>query len=325
MPRVLRTLAAVLAVLVGSVGAGLTTPAEASASAASRGRAGYCPDADGVTVVVDFRELGGGTLVRCAPGGHRTGLAALKAAGIEVTGTNRWGESFVCRLLGKPGPQREPCVDTPPASAYWSYWHAPNGGRWAYSQRGVTYRTPPRGSFEGWSFSLDHTENDAPPPRVAPRRPSTGSGGGSGSGGAGPQQGGGGAVGGTGGRGGSSGAGGSDGSSSGPQDRGSHSTEGGKGETDEKNKGKDGKKPSKGSAEDDRRTEEARGSSGPVAAPTEAEDWQGGNAAGEDASGSSGVPVGTLAGGAAAAGLAAAGGVAAWRRRRSRGEDATTP
>lgn len=140
------------------------SPAVAAASA------GYCPDASGVTVVVDFHELGGGTVVRCAPGTQATGLAALKNAGFQITGTLRWGEGFICRIEGKPSAATEKCVDTPPASAYWSYWYAPNGGSWTYSDKGVLNRKPPAGSFEGWSFSLNRNASDAPRPGVAPKR-----------------------------------------------------------------------------------------------------------------------------------------------------------
>ncbi|WKU05673.1 hypothetical protein [Micromonospora sp. HUAS LYJ1] len=139
--------------------------------AVAAGSAGYCPDASGVTVVVDFHELGGGTVVRCASGTQATGLAALKNAGFEVTGTLRWGEGFICRIDGKPSAASEKCVDTPPASAYWSYWHAANGGGWAYSDKGVLNRKPPAGSFEGWSFSLNRDASDAPRPGVTPKRP----------------------------------------------------------------------------------------------------------------------------------------------------------
>lgn len=162
--RTLRGAVAVALVAAGSV-IGPGSPAAAA------GSAGYCPDASGVTVVVDFNELGGGTVVRCAPGSQATGLAALKSAGFQITGTLRWGEGFICRIEGKPSADAEKCVDTPPASAYWSYWHAPNGGRWTYSDMGVLNRTPPAGSFEGWSFSLNRDPNDAPRPGIAPRRP----------------------------------------------------------------------------------------------------------------------------------------------------------
>ncbi|ABP56826.1 hypothetical protein [Salinispora tropica] len=162
--RTLRGPVAVALVVAGSV-IGPGSPATAA------GSAGYCPDASGVTVVVDFNELGGGTVVRCAPGSQATGLAALKNAGFQITGTLRWGEGFICRIGGKPSAAAEKCVDTPPASAYWSYWHAPNGGSWTYSDKGVLNRTPPAGSFEGWSFSLNREPNNAPRPGVTPSRP----------------------------------------------------------------------------------------------------------------------------------------------------------
>ncbi|MYS82713.1 hypothetical protein [Embleya scabrispora] len=165
-------LAAALAILVLPATAQLTVTAPAARAVdTGKGTPGFCPDGNGVTVIVDFQELGGTTIVRCAPGEQATGLAALKNAGMQITGVARWGEAFICRVEGKPGANSEPCIDTPPASAYWSYWHALNGGSWTYSQWGVLNRKPPIGSFEGWSFSKDKTETSNPPPRVAPTRP----------------------------------------------------------------------------------------------------------------------------------------------------------
>lgn len=178
-----RALAAVLLVAVAAGVGAVAAPADAGAVDSSKGSAGYCPDGNGVTVIIDFQELGGDSIVRCAPGDQATGLAALQDAGIEVTGVARWGLAFICRIEGKPGPDSEACIDTPPATAYWSYWYAPNGGQWKYSQWGVMNRKPPLGSFEGWSFSFHHTADTNPPPRLAPARPgpsggeSTGSGG----------------------------------------------------------------------------------------------------------------------------------------------------
>ncbi|MER7169413.1 hypothetical protein ABT336_25560 [Micromonospora sp. NPDC000207] len=152
--------------LVAAGTLGVHTPVRAA-----QGTAGPCPDASGVTVVVDFNELGGGTVVRCAPGTQSSGLTALKGAGFQVAGTLRWGEGFICRIEGRPSVAAEKCVDTPPASAYWSYWHAPDGGSWTYSDKGVLNRRPPAGSFEGWSFSLNRSPDDAPRPGAAPQRP----------------------------------------------------------------------------------------------------------------------------------------------------------
>jgi hypothetical protein len=151
--------------LVAAAMPGTATPARAA------GSAGYCPDGNGVTVVVDYRDLGGGKVVRCAAGEQPTGLDALENAGFTITGTVRWGKGFVCRIDGRPAVDDEPCLDTPPASAYWSYWHSPDGGDWTYSNLGVKNRKPPPGSFEGWSFSTGGGEGDAPEPGIAPRRP----------------------------------------------------------------------------------------------------------------------------------------------------------
>ncbi|MFJ5986077.1 ABC transporter substrate-binding protein [Lentzea sp. NPDC092896] len=151
----------------------------------SKGHPGFCKDDRGVTVVVDFQQLGGDAIVRCNPQTTAgTGLDALKGAGFQVAGVQRWGEAFLCRVENKPAAAdqipingragyRELCVDTPPAAAYWSYWHAGNNCAWDYSQWGVKNRQFLRGGFEGWSFSLNATADTNPVPRVAAVRPGT--------------------------------------------------------------------------------------------------------------------------------------------------------
>ncbi|NUT48929.1 MAG: hypothetical protein HOV94_16720, partial [Saccharothrix sp.] len=91
---------------------------------------------DGVTVVVDFRGLGGGVQQGCAPGSPASGVAALTAAGFGYTYASRQ-PGFVCRINQKPGADSDKCVTTSPSSAYWSYWHAPAGGSWTYSNQGA--------------------------------------------------------------------------------------------------------------------------------------------------------------------------------------------
>lgn len=162
-----RRLARAVAAALVAAAAGVTLPAPARAA----GTTGYCPDATGVTVVVDFNDLGGGEVIRCAPGEQASGLTALKNAGFTVTGTSRWGDAFVCRIDGKPTAAADPCFSTPPVTAYWSYWHATNGGSWITSSEGAGDRTPPQGSFEGWSFSTNHPDGAAPRPGAAPSRP----------------------------------------------------------------------------------------------------------------------------------------------------------
>ena len=297
MRRVRNALAAL------ALAAGLTAgwAAPASAIDPNKGTPGFCPDATGVTVVIDFQELGGTTIVRCAPGDQSTGLTALKNAGIQITGTNRWGEAFICRIEGKPGAADEPCIDTPPASAYWSYWHSPNGGSWTYSQWGVMNRKPPQGSFEGWSFSKNKTSTTNPPPRVGPERPAP------------PPNGGG-----------DNGGGDDDGG-----DPGDSNGSGSNGDPAEP--GTDGKPGSPKPGESDAPSASAAPStveSGPGVngLPTEAPEWTG---VGEDglqnASNATegGIPGSTLAGIAVVALLAVGGGAIAWRRRLARRGEAS--
>ncbi len=156
-----------------------------SRSAASSGNPGYCTSAAGVTVVVDMSALGGGVTVRCAPGPASpgfSGIDALHGAGFTVTGTQRYGLAFVCRIQGRPSareplaipgnPQyREQCVNTPPQTAFWSYWYAPNGGSWTYSSVAAQSHDAIPGGFEGWAFSFGSARPAAP--AVDPTRPRT--------------------------------------------------------------------------------------------------------------------------------------------------------
>ncbi len=188
------TVTALLLGLAGVVGASPTHAVDDS-----QGTPGPCPDDDGVTVVVDFQQLGGDTVVRCAPGSDpRLALDVLDDAGFQVEGVARWGDGFVCRIENRPAADeelpiegdddyREACLDTPPASGYWSYWYADDGGDWQYSPYGVKNREVQPGGFEGWSFSLNATDGQGPAPRVAPERPDAAS---SGPGGASPAGGG---------------------------------------------------------------------------------------------------------------------------------------
>ncbi|MEV6235514.1 ABC transporter substrate-binding protein [Lentzea sp. NPDC051838] len=165
----MRTLA-----IAGAVTLLLGTAPAARAIDHSKGYPGFCKDDKGVTVVVDFQQLGGDAIVRCNPQTTAgSGLDAIKGAGFQIAGVQRWGEGFVCRIENKPGAADERCIDTPPAQAYWSYWHAANNCAWDYSQWGVKNRRFIPGGFEGWSFSLNATANSNPVPRIAAVRPGT--------------------------------------------------------------------------------------------------------------------------------------------------------
>lgn len=169
-------------VAVASLLVSLAVAGSAPADAATAG----CTSAGGVSVVVDLRQLGGGILERCAPGlgASATGLDALQTAGIPYQGTSQWGDAFICRLLGRPAADEslnipgnsnyhEQCITTPPSSAYWAYWWAPNGGPWRYSTAGASSHHITPGGFEGWVFTLGGA-NQQTPPGVAPVRTTAG-------------------------------------------------------------------------------------------------------------------------------------------------------
>jgi hypothetical protein len=167
-------LASVVLLLVAAAPAGAGAP-----GAEAAGKPGFCPDDGGVTVVVDFTELGGDVVVRCAPGSTGSGIDALVDAGFDVEGTQRWGTAFVCRLEGHPAADlkldveddpgyQEQCVDTPPTSAFWAYSYADDGEDWTYSSQGASNHQAIEGGFEGWRFVLNHGPTE---PAVAPTRP----------------------------------------------------------------------------------------------------------------------------------------------------------
>jgi hypothetical protein len=174
--RVLRGSAALaLAVSTAGLGIAVGTPvAQASPNSAD----GVCLHPDGVTVVLDFQQLGGSMVTRCVTGlpAGATGLQALEAADIPVVAvTGQPGA--VCRLDGRPSATEtipvkgdsdyhESCAKFPPANAYWSYWQASNKGKWAYAQAGPNTQKVIPGGFEGWSFSLN--TSNSPAPRINP-------------------------------------------------------------------------------------------------------------------------------------------------------------
>ncbi|MEU4805580.1 ABC transporter substrate-binding protein [Actinosynnema sp. NPDC023587] len=192
----MRRLPSLLSAVAAMAALGVATAAPASALDPTKGYNGICTGDDaltGVTVVIDFQELDGNggtpapTITRCSPnanpGTARTGVKALQDAGIAIAGTARWGLGFLCRLENRPASTetlpttsnptyKEPCVNTPPAQAYWSYWHADGAGTtWTYSNYGALNRNVIPGGFEGWSFALNKTATTNPAPGVTPTNP----------------------------------------------------------------------------------------------------------------------------------------------------------
>ena len=139
------TRVAVAAVLAAAAFAGVPTAPAAAAG---------CATPEGVTVVVDFKQLGGGVRSACLPdGGDRYAAQLFADAGLPLTYVQRQPD-FVCRVAGLPTPEQDPCVYTPPATAYWSlWWTDEDGGDWTYSSLNAGGLRVPDGGYLAFSWS----------------------------------------------------------------------------------------------------------------------------------------------------------------------------
>ncbi|MFI1018997.1 prenyltransferase/squalene oxidase repeat-containing protein [Streptomyces sp. NPDC020965] len=119
-----------------------------------------CTATKGALVVVDFGPFGGTIEKGCdtTPG---TGFELLEEGGFDTTGTEHDGPGFICRIghgafnsgTPYPTPEKEDCVLTPQATAYWSYWIAsPGDEKWTYSPLGAMERQPKAGDVDAWVF-----------------------------------------------------------------------------------------------------------------------------------------------------------------------------
>ncbi|MFI9645775.1 hypothetical protein ACIHAA_05680 [Streptomyces sp. NPDC052040] len=167
--RVLRALAALG--LAAAAVAATGTPAAADPEPMGR-----CTTTSGAVLAVDFSHWGGPVLRSCGTT-PTTGYELLNEGGWSTTGTGHDGPAFICRIGysgyrgGKqyPTPGEDDCVLTPPATAYWSYWHADPGARdWSYSQLGAMLYKPKPGSVDLWIFGSTNIQGTEGRPRITP-------------------------------------------------------------------------------------------------------------------------------------------------------------
>ncbi|MFG3052686.1 hypothetical protein ACGFZP_17240 [Kitasatospora sp. NPDC048239] len=137
---------------------------------------GRCTTSSGVVLAVDLGRWGGPLLRSCGTT-PTTGYALLNQGGWRTAGTGHDGPAFICRIGysgyqgGKqfPPPEQEKCVLTPPATAYWSYWHAdPGENTWSYSQLGAMSYHPKPGGVDLWIFGATDLEGTQGRPAYAP-------------------------------------------------------------------------------------------------------------------------------------------------------------
>lgn len=160
---------------LGRLVAAATLAAAASAVLpAAPASAAACKTAAGVSVVVDFQELGGGVRSACVAGGGGDSASDLfPAAGFSLSYVSRQ-PGFVCRVDGAPADAS--CVNAPPADAYWGLWWSDGeSGEWTYASSGVGGQTVPDGGYVAFSWngsSSRSTPGLAPVPH--PARPAGG-------------------------------------------------------------------------------------------------------------------------------------------------------
>ncbi|MFJ7071184.1 hypothetical protein [Streptomyces sp. NPDC098781] len=150
--------------------------ATADPAAADPQPMGRCTTTSGAVLAVDLSHWGGPILRSCGTT-PTTGYELLNQGGWRTTGTGHDGPAFICRIGysgyrdGKqfPTPAEDDCVLTPPASAYWSYWHAdPGDNDWEYSQLGAMLYKPKPGSVDLWQFGGTNVEGTEGRPTVSP-------------------------------------------------------------------------------------------------------------------------------------------------------------
>src|SRR5690606_35400001 len=123
--------------------------------------AAACSGDTGVTVVVDYNQLGG-LEVGCAAGaGGKQASQAFAEAGFDLSYVrNDAGAGFVCRVAGLP--TGSVCGSTPPTTAYWGLWWSDGDGTWTYATRGVGSLKVPDGSFVAFSWHEGSGRAEAP-------------------------------------------------------------------------------------------------------------------------------------------------------------------
>ncbi|HIZ38282.1 MAG TPA: hypothetical protein H9815_21095 [Candidatus Ruania gallistercoris] len=102
-----------------------------------------CADKDGVTVVVDFTDVGGEIEVGCAEGDPASGREALEAAGFTPADST---PGMICTINALP----DPCPEEFDGS-YWSYWYAEDDA-WTSYQVGADEADPAPGEVDGWRY-----------------------------------------------------------------------------------------------------------------------------------------------------------------------------
>lgn len=126
--------------------------------------AGMCLDV-GTSLVVDFgSESEKSSEVKCVKNFKGYSWDLFEAAGLEVSGTDKYPVGFVCRIEDFPGKDVEPCGETPGnKNGSWAYFLGDENNSWQYSPIGASTHKVKCGVSEGWRFLLPGESIQTPP------------------------------------------------------------------------------------------------------------------------------------------------------------------
>jgi hypothetical protein len=132
--------------------------------------AGMCLDA-GTSLVVDYGSASDKPAqVKCVKNFQGYSWDLFEAAGLTVSGTDKYPVGFVCRIEEFPSEKIEPCAETPGTkNGSWAYFLGDENNSWVYSPIGASTHKVKCGVSEGWRFLLPG-ESIQTPPRIDLKR-----------------------------------------------------------------------------------------------------------------------------------------------------------
>lgn len=153
---------AILASVLSLVAVAAVAPA-ASAAADPTVAGRPCAPGVGVTVVIDYQQLGG-IEVGCAPGQQADGFAALANAGFRVNDKPGALAGTVCQIHGQPSAGYPACW----YDGFWSYGKSDGTEAWKWSDTGASAGPLAVDRVEGWSWTAPIPEEyTGAPMRIA--------------------------------------------------------------------------------------------------------------------------------------------------------------
>lgn len=119
---------------------------------------GQC-QAAGISLVIDFGSDSNQQIIeKCLQNYSGNSWNLLKAAGLNIEGTQKYPVGFLCRINGFPSEESEKCIDTPGAkTGSWAFYTSTSTS-WEYSAIGAASHKAECGTAEGWRFLLPTEE-----------------------------------------------------------------------------------------------------------------------------------------------------------------------